>query len=392
MRSHPAAGQATVEYVAAIALVAAVFLVAAPAVGAPSIAHAVVAQVKHALCMLTGDFCTVSDARAAGLAPCPLRSRTTGVDGAVTVLFVEAGGRSTLGVTPLSDGTVSVVRTLGGSLGAVAGAFGVDAGPLRVEGGPEVAARRREQGSIGWVFPDRATAGRFLEHSVRNVLDGDRFPWAWRSDESAAEVAAALGVSAGSGKAATGNLATISFGLAGADGHKRFRDGSLTTYTRVTIDGPEVSVPLLAPVTTRGRNEWLAELTRGPGGEARELVLRRAVTEPGGSRIRETIARLDLRVPENLAIARPLVDGPMPRSFGAGAAAVLERIATHGIVERLVSTIQDGSRGGAVSVKAGLKFSVAAKRVQVVRRLVAATASVAGGVAGRRLDCLPRAP
>ena len=69
VRSHPTAGQATIEYVGAIALVALVFILAAPAVGAPSIAGAVVREFKHALCIVGGDICTPGDAARAGLAP-----------------------------------------------------------------------------------------------------------------------------------------------------------------------------------------------------------------------------------------------------------------------------------------------------------------------------------
>ena len=46
VRSHPTAGQATLEYIAAVALLAALFLVAAPAVGAPDIARAVARRVQ----------------------------------------------------------------------------------------------------------------------------------------------------------------------------------------------------------------------------------------------------------------------------------------------------------------------------------------------------------
>ena len=70
-----------------------------------------------------------------------------------------------LTVTPQSDGTVSVVRTAGVSGGLTAGGFGGNLGPLRLEGGPEGTVRARIQGAAGWVFPDQATAGRFLAHA-----------------------------------------------------------------------------------------------------------------------------------------------------------------------------------------------------------------------------------
>ena len=49
---RPTAGQASLEYVAALALIAAVFVLAAPAVGAPDIPALVVAKMRLALCIV----------------------------------------------------------------------------------------------------------------------------------------------------------------------------------------------------------------------------------------------------------------------------------------------------------------------------------------------------
>ena len=91
VRSHPTAGQATLEYIAAVALVAALLLVAAPAVGAPDIARAVADAIKHGLCVAGGDVCSTGDARRAGLPPCPLKSDFTGAEGSVKAFSVELG-------------------------------------------------------------------------------------------------------------------------------------------------------------------------------------------------------------------------------------------------------------------------------------------------------------
>ena len=178
MRSQPTAGQASIEYVGAIALVALVFIFAAPAVGAPSIAGAVVREIKHALCIVSGDICTSGDAARVGLAPCPLRSETTRrrrVDHGV-----QHRGRRQVG----PDGHTAIRRQRGrhpdggrvasGSSAGVGG--GVSPGPVRFEASAEGAARGRVQVARGWVFPDSATADRFLEHSVSNGFDGDEWP------------------------------------------------------------------------------------------------------------------------------------------------------------------------------------------------------------------------
>jgi len=69
VQSEPTAGQATTEYIAAIALIAVLLVFAAPAVGAPSIASTVVQQMRRALCIAGLDICDARMAAEAGLAP-----------------------------------------------------------------------------------------------------------------------------------------------------------------------------------------------------------------------------------------------------------------------------------------------------------------------------------
>lgn len=392
MRSHPTAGQANIEYIGAIALVALVFVLAAPAVGAPSIAGAVVREFKHALCIVGGDICTPADAARVGVAPCPLGSRTTGYDVSGSFLIVELGGKWLLAVTLLSDGTVSVVRTASVSGGLSAGGWGGNLGPIRLEGGPEGTVQARVQPALGWIFPDQVTAARFLEHATRNALDFKRWPSTWRSGELGVE-----GVGAVKGKVEYGRGGGRLVGGSGsvqmAVGVKHSSDGSLTTYSRMTLERGEVSVPFLTPLLAAGRNDWIVELTREEGGGFRELVLRDTTIALGGQRVTETIARLDLRDPGNLAAARPFLDAPIPWTLPGGSTkqAVLDRIASHGAVERLTSTVEDRSRGVSASIRLGAKLSLSAKKVKILRRLVEATAVVGGGLVGRRLDCLPEA-
>ena len=96
MHSEPTAGQATTEYIAAIALIAVILALAAPAVGAPSIASAVVHQMQRALCIAGLDICDARMAADAGLAPCPMKTDVTGHEGAVTVFSIKLGNRGTL--------------------------------------------------------------------------------------------------------------------------------------------------------------------------------------------------------------------------------------------------------------------------------------------------------
>ena len=58
MHTRTTAGQATIEYVAAIALIAAILVVAGPAVGAPDLARLVVSKLRLALCIVGMDVCS----------------------------------------------------------------------------------------------------------------------------------------------------------------------------------------------------------------------------------------------------------------------------------------------------------------------------------------------
>jgi hypothetical protein len=377
---RPTAGQATTEYVAAIALVAAVLALAAPAVGAPDI----VGKLRHALCVAGGDICDARGAARAGLGPCPLRSDTTGHEATATAFSIELGHQLTLTVTPNSDGTVTVVRAATGIAGASTGS-GVDLslGPVAFEAGGSVGLTARVVGARAWVFPSQAAADAFLEHALVNSVRWKRFPPAWHSVEGSDEVRAALGLSAGSaGHKERGELVGVAASGQGALGARIAPGRVVTVYGRATTDGPELSLPL-TPSAGAGRHEWLAEVTLGPEGP-REVAFRRA---DGGDRVTETVARLDLRDPGNRAVAAPLLRLRFPWGRSPALAAVAQRIETHGTIERTVTSVEDDTRGISGSLKGGWKFGGTVKRIRVHRSLVSASART-GGLERQRYDCV----
>lgn len=387
MHTRPTAGQATTEYVAAIALIAVVLALAAPAVGAPSIGAAVVGRLERALCIAGLDICDARMAADAGLAPCPLQSDMTGHEGAVSFRFVEVGGRTTLTVTPKSDGTVSVVRTLGASAGVTADAgSGFAAGPLSFEFAGSGTLRSRVQGAQGWEFPDRATAERFLERAVGNTVSG-RFPPTWSSVEDSRELVGEGGVSVGGeGFAERGDLLSVALSGSAGLGAKVTRGAELVTvYGRVAFDAPEWAVPL-TPSKGFGRAEGVVELTFTRDRAPREIAIRLAQATDMGDKLTETVMRLDLRDPGNRAFAESLlrVPWPWPSSLADDYRRLTERMASHGTVERTTSAVQDDSK--AISGGLGGKLGAAYKRIAVHRSLVEASAR-AGGYERRRLDC-----
>jgi hypothetical protein len=180
----------------------------------------------------------------------------------------------------------------------------------------------------------------------------------------------------------------VAVSLQSAIGARESRDGLRTVYTRIALDGPEISVPFRASPYGRGRDEWVAEYTSGPDGP-REIAFRQATPSGTGNTVSETVARLDLRDPANLAIARPLFESKERWTAvgGTGKQAVMDRIATHGVVERTVSEIDDDSAGVSFGVSGGWKFGLGGKKVAVHKRLVRASVT-RGALAGARLDCV----
>jgi hypothetical protein len=247
------------------------------------------------------------------------------------------------------------------------------------------------QAARGWTFPDQATAERFLEHSLRNGLDEERWPWAWQSTEKAEELTGFGGVSAGGvGYRDRLDAISVAVSLQSAIGARETRDGLRTIYTRIALDGPEISVPFRSSPYGRGRDEWVAEYTSGPDGP-REIAFRQASPSHAGATVTETVARLDLRDPANLAIARALFDSKdrWTAVGGAGKQAVMDRIATHGVVERTVTRVEDDSTGASLAISGGWKFGLGGKKLSVHKRLVRATVQ-RGALSGARLDCVVR--
>ncbi|MDA0178898.1 hypothetical protein OJ997_01220 [Solirubrobacter phytolaccae] len=387
MHKRPTAGQATTEYIAVIALLAAVFVLAAPAVGAPSIGRLVIEQMQRALCIAGMDICDAQMAREAGLAPCPMGSDLTGREVSATAFSIEVGHRWTLTVTPNSDGTVSIMRTASGHAGVVDGfSPELSLGPVKFEVGGEAGAKARVQGAYGWTFPNQAAADEFIESNLKE-LRADRWPQHWVSVEGSGEVSAMVGLALGGDVRERLDLVGFSGSGHGAIGARLVHAGNVVTvYGRATLDGPELARALM-PTIGRGREDWVVEYTFDGNGP-RELAFRRVEPSDRDSRQTETVARLDLRDPTNAAAARPLLDarlpwGPEERAAFAVAGA---RIASHGTIERTVSSVSDDSRGISGSVRGGAKFGGSAKKIDVHRSLVEASART-GGYDRRRLDC-----
>src|SRR5207237_8648291 len=117
--SRSSSGQAAVQYIAVVALVARVFVVAGAFVlNRRAIGAATVSQMKRGLCIVEGHDCKEEHP------PCPVASRSAADDIHVDIAFVHVGSGKSAIVERNSDGSVFVTVADHVDLGATAG-FGV---------------------------------------------------------------------------------------------------------------------------------------------------------------------------------------------------------------------------------------------------------------------------
>ena len=368
MRPSPAAGQASLEYIAVISLVTAVLVFAAPAVGASSLAHQVARGVRLGLCVLAHDICTRRDAAAAGLPPCRLRSKTRGIEESVTIFSVEIGSKHELTGFRESDGSISLVWTGGAGVG-VSGGLGLGVPLVDAGAHAKIAVAR------GWRFPDEATARRFVAGMPGSAFDQAGWPAAWHTVEGGRDITAALSV-----ELPGLDLASVGVTAEDALGARFGRDGSVTLYYRPAFDGPEATLPLF-PSSGRGTASLMAEYTLDRDGP-RELALHQVLPSDRGNRLTEAVARLDLRDPANRALISWTRAGLDIRG-------VVESALRRGAIEHNVYSVDDASRSLSGSFAVGIKFAAGAKLVNVERTLVDATARTPGSAKERsRFDCL----
>jgi hypothetical protein len=334
-------------------------LLAAPAVGAPSIAGAVARGIRIGLCVVVDDICTREDAAAAGLPPCQLDLATRGYEAHVTAFSIEIGSRDMLTGLRNSDGSFSLMWSASGSLGVAIGAD-LPFVPVSRDG----AVRAKLTAARGWTFPDEATLRRFVAGMPKSAADQARWPAAWHTVEGSVQAEAEL-------KTKAGKLDLEKLGFAEEDilGARVTRDGTVTVYASAHAEGPEKTWAAL-PSTGPGKRSAVMEVTLN-GPTTRAVALR--VVEPSrqNSRLTETV----YRVPLNGVLP------PLPSKIPAQARFL-------GTIERNVYSYSDSTRGLSAELGLGIKLSAGAKLVRIRRTLIDATAQTGSDKARARFDCL----
>jgi hypothetical protein len=376
----PSAGQASAEYTAMLALVAAALAGVGSLVGLDSVAQAVAGGVRTGICIVGGDVCRASDADAAGLAPCTVDERTDGGGTTLTIVSLRLGGSDQWTVARRSDGSVMVTRSEGRSAGVSVG-IGIEASPFGLKLGAKGAFDFTVGSGRAWELPDAAAARRLLAAD-----DDDRPPPTWRFGDLGAELDAKAGATIG-GAMLTGVESTAAAAAGARIGKER-----TTLYVRARLDGPGLRAWLPGGGARRDgptTGDLLVELTRERGA-LREIAFRTVQAGGRDGEVVETVGRLDLRVPANRAAAAPLLAYrlPWPPSVLADLRSVVRRTVQAGVVERAVYAVRDDSNQLEVAARLGLELGFKADRVGVHRRLVAASAWTEGSRERARVDCV----
>ena len=360
-------GQATPEYVGVVTLVA-VALSVATAVAAPDLPRTLVHHLRVGLCIAGGDVCRTGDARRAGLEPCVLTAREGDQHTKITVVAVSYGAHDDMVVERRSDGSarVSFARRDEGGVGR---GLGVPLGPrtvVEVEAGATVGWT---SGNV-WEFPDEASLRRFLKQSKLR-------PGYFTRDGMPEPAERFRAVSASAGAEAGATILGLEQPLAQAGGRaalgRRTRGRRTTWYFDASRDGIHLLGGLLPEIELLQARGTVLALSDHPS------ELRLTVSLPGHTEIE---ARLDLTQPANAAVARAVLERPVP----SRARALGRHMAEHGTVERRRYRVRELDSKREIGLDLGfVGFDHGGDRRE--RTLVSAEVLRPGGSA-RRADCL----
>ncbi len=429
-----ARGQASLEYVALLAVLA-VLLTGALAFGGalPPLARSVSGAIRHGICLVSGSICTPREAEAAGLEPCPLFRRDQQEQGTVSVAVISLRRGDSMVIERLSNGHVTVSFVDSEGAGATAG-VGVRLTPLRIRasataiGGAVFTSGRTwdfSSAAAAQAFIRRFASGQTLGGEIREVghdvcflcpgwLRGKGRPELPPPTSEAVEggafgeATATLEVPVSSRRALPINADLQATAVLG-----RETEGTRTTWylaanaqllqhlgpVLAPLGGARTTSVVLAYTTEAGRPRTLevraaAAASDEPGLTPATISMddlaegvRHAVAGPdsGGGLALEADVSLDLRDPRNLDAVRAFLGGgpPLPGEIDAlghriaAAAGVDIRLFDYGA--------SDFELSGEASL--GLRFGAGYERTVQVSRLLGAWSRLPGDRLRAREDC-----
>jgi hypothetical protein len=389
MRLRSTSGQAAVEYIALVALVALVFVfVGGFVLNGRAIAAATVAQIRRGLCIVEGHDCPEVHP------PCAVSSRSSADDWHVDIAIVRLGaGRSAI-VERMSDGRVLVTLADHVDVGATGG-FGADLkiGDRIAIGGELRAAALASLGrGATYEVPDERTADELVQALRGKKTDPDH----WRRLEALLpRVSAPVSRYVGASVAGSASLGVVTAGLA-AGGRLDRVSGNRTVYLK-------------------GSASFDAERSGVSGGASGEAQLAITFDRHGKPTDLMALGAGELHASTDLPDLLQPIAGHLPSGAGRSwdleahldltqpgrAEAVLGSLTDPSRLVRMI--LADGSaqvRGYAISedelelsghVKVGLAIGGDISRTASSRRLVAAMDHTPEGFWVPRYDCLEAA-
>lgn len=434
-----ARGQASSDYVGALAVIGVVVAVSAAAVSPPPLATSIASAMRHAVCVVAGGVCTAQEARRAGLSPCVVHMRSDGDSvGAVTAVVRLRRGDTAV-VEQRSDGTAVVSFLDSNAIGAQAG-VGFAVGSAGGRGTASAGVGVSFNTGRTYEFADSKAARRFLaRHAADETTVGEGLDLArrvsplheprrrpaprsssyeagtWAQLEADLEVAVpALGARlTGAGDANAGRLLGRRRSGERTTWYLRIEEGAAASLGLVvgSVGGDAHSEVVLEVTTEAGRP--VAAAVTGVAGVTGEVSLyghssdlrtlaRRLEQASGGAgrsgrsgMAMQASVELDLTVPENAAA----LDGALdvlrlrvpPAELSARLSALGRRLDSDGRVEVAFYRTRSSARERSAQLGLGAGFGVEHVRSTETRELVTAW-SAHGGALREREDCgAPRA-
>jgi hypothetical protein len=402
-RAHRQRGQASVEWLAVVVLVATLLGLGAALAQAGYVGRRVTREMARAICLVGDGDCRRDQE------PCVVGSQANRQGMTVHLLFFRLGEDKLGVIEERSDGTFAVTLE-DGIKGGLEGSDGLGAdfhiGKLGFSLGGEVTAAEMARLGRGrtWIVGSRAEAQRLLEEE-----GGGRPPDATsRSGRWDSSVDAAAGVD-GFGSAVDVARAGITFDREAGWRVDR-RTGHRTAYVQAssagsaTVDGRVLGLwgtdgqeTYAVEYDERGRPVDLRVIAAGFFAGSRDLP---AVVQPvagllapdagKGERSYEVTAHLDLTDAGNLAVARGLLNAVAARhATAAPERALRRRIDEHGTVQARVVAIDTDTTGVSLGLTGGPgSFSAEAQIQQRSQQLLAATSRGLDGQWITRTDCV----
>jgi len=394
-------GQATIDYVAVIAVLAILFAVAlaSAAAGAPGIVNAVAGQIRHALCVVSGGPCPDLTRR-----PCTVATTRDTRHFALSVILVRVDHDRYVLREEMSDGTVRLTVARSGGLGVEAGVGARAKVTVKGRGvGASDEARGGAQGVLGWGRVYVARDAREAAAVMRAIRDGDDPPVPARERffEGGVRGLGTLGIGS---SVAGASLRGMAGAMLGARRDTRTDDVTLTFHAgrsglgaaTVALGGPmgmiDGSVTLGLTVDRHRRPTELTLSVSGtaaggmalPPGVGRALGTSAYSADMGGRRW-ELAARLDLRDPLAAAAWARFRDDPASAEAIRGLG---EAIRDRGHLDVRAYRTDSTSDGAAAGVGEGVQLGGEYDHTVESGKLLAARSRPSGGLWEERFDCV----